>query len=280
MVELPEAHVMAKQLSELIVGRTIVEAEANRSPHGFAFYSRPPEMYGALLEGQVIASVNAGTGYTCGGNVEIVCGDRLLAVNAPIRYHADGVKLPSKHQLRLRLDDGASLTCTVQMYGGLLVVEKDSPELPSYMNLSKCPSPYDEGFDYDYFLGLDEGKGNLSAKAFLATEQRIPGLGNGVLQDILWNCFVHPRRRLDTLSDENMRALFESLKATMFAMREQGGRDTDKDVFGQPGRYVTKLSNKTKGQPCQRCGGPIVREAFLGGNIYFCPTCQPFEKRK
>lgn|GEM_PF-2077218 len=34
---------------------------------------------------------------------------------------------------------------------------------------------------------------NPCPKAFLATEQRIPGLGNGVLQDILWTARIHPK---------------------------------------------------------------------------------------
>ena len=36
MVELPEAYVLAKQLTETVTGRTIAEAVANHSPHGFA----------------------------------------------------------------------------------------------------------------------------------------------------------------------------------------------------------------------------------------------------
>jgi formamidopyrimidine-DNA glycosylase len=42
----------------------------------------------------------------------------------------------------------------------------------------------------------------LSLKAALATEQRIPGLGNGSLQDILWQAHLHPKRKTNTLSDE------------------------------------------------------------------------------
>jgi formamidopyrimidine-DNA glycosylase len=42
----------------------------------------------------------------------------------------------------------------------------------------------------------------LSAKAFLATEQRIPGLGNGVLQDILFTAGIHPKRKMAAISEE------------------------------------------------------------------------------
>jgi len=46
----------------------------------------------------------------------------------------------------------------------------------------------------DYFFSLMDGvKQTYSIKAFLATEQRFLGLGNGVLQDILFNAKVHPQ---------------------------------------------------------------------------------------
>jgi formamidopyrimidine-DNA glycosylase len=57
----------------------------------------------------------------------------------------------------------------------------------------KRPSPLSDAFDRSCFDRLvQESSGKLSAKAFLATEQRIPGLGSGVLQDILYPAALHP----------------------------------------------------------------------------------------
>lgn len=50
------------------------------------------------------------------------------------------------------------------------------------------PDPLSDDFSEEYFHRLyGEQDGKLSVKAFLATKQRIPGLGNGVLQDILFH---------------------------------------------------------------------------------------------
>jgi formamidopyrimidine-DNA glycosylase len=114
----------------------------------------------------------------------------------------------------------------------------------------------------------------LSAKAFLATEQRIPGLGNGVLHDILWTARIHPRRKLATLSDDKMGRMYDAVKSVLPAMAEQGGRDTERDLFGQPGGYKTILSKHTLGTPCPVCGSTIQKATYLGGSIYFCPACQ------
>ena len=112
-------------------------------------------------------------------------------------------------------------------------------------------------------------------KAFLATEQRIPGLGNGVLQDILFRAGVHPRRRMNTLSVSQVDTLFDAVKTTLAEMTRLGGRDTEKDLFGNPGRYRTLLSRNTVEKPCPVCGAPIEKAAYLGGTVYYCPACQP-----
>ncbi len=54
----------------------------------------------------------------------------------------------------------------------------------------------------------------------------------------------------------------------------RGGRDTETDLFGMKGGYASILSRNTVGTACPRCGGTIAREAYLGGNVYYCPGCQ------
>jgi formamidopyrimidine-DNA glycosylase len=80
---------------------------------------------------------------------------------------------------------------------------------------------------------------------------------------------------LETLTDKDMDVLFNSVKSTLNQMKDGGGRDTEKDLFGKSGGYRTVLSNKTLAYPCMVCGEGLKREAYLGGNIYFCTGCQP-----
>ena len=106
----------------------------------------------------------------------------------------------------------------------------------------------------------------------MATEQRIPGLGNGVLQDILFKSRIHPKRRLATLGDAELGRMYSSVKSTLRDMADRGGRDTEKDLLGKPGGYKTLLSKNTFAEPCPGCGGAIVKEAYLGGAVYYCPV--------
>jgi len=275
MIELPETYVLANQISKTLVGKTIQNAVANTHPHSFAWYSGDPAAYGAMLEGLTITDANPGTGYTCGGNTEILCGDFIMVINTPIKYHAPGEKLPKSHQLLLKFDDDSHMSCTVQMWGSMLCAPVAAINDMGHFSNSHLPDPLTNAFDEAYFDSLWKNvKPSLSAKAFLATEQRIPGLGNGVLQDILFNARIHPKTKLETMGDSDMQSMYCSVKTTLAAMKDGGGRDTERDLFNRTGGYKTILSKNTLNDPCPICGGGLTRQAYLGGNIYFCGVCQ------
>lgn len=279
MVELPETYVLADQINKTLKGKTIVNVTTNASPHAFAAFTGNPADYRDKLSGRKITGSNPGTGYTCGGNTEVLCEDMLLVITTPIKYHPANSKLPLKHQLLLEFDDSSHLSCTVQMWGGMYCFSIEKGEVPSSYKKHIKPMPLEDDFNEEYFNELlDSVKKNISVKAFLATEQRIPGLGNGVLQDILFNARIHPKTKLENLSKEQLLVLYKSVKSTLLEMKNGGGRDTEKNLYGMSGGYVTILSAKTVKHPCIKCGREIVREAYLGGNIYYCPVCQKYEK--
>ena len=272
MIELPEARVLAGQISATLSGRTITRVQAAQSPHGFAFYSVDPMEYPKLLEGLVVDGAEA-----FGGRVEIRCGGMVLGLHDGVnpKLLAADVSLPKKHQLLLGFDDGSHLVCTVQMYGGMGVHLASTDENFYTRVAHEKPDPLGTDFTEDYFRSLlDRAKPSLSAKAFIATEQRIPGLGNGVAQDILFTAGLHPKQKVMKLSEGALSRLYHSVVDTLRAMSEQGGRDTETDLFGQRGGYRCVLSKHTLPYPCPCCGGGIERFAYLGGHVYICPACQ------
>ena len=277
MLEMPESINIAKQLNQTIKGKVIIKVLANASPHKFAFYFGDPGKYHSLLSGKIVGEARAVAGFVENEAEDVRI---LFSDGVNIRYCAAGEPVPAKNQLHIEFEDNSSLVCTVQMYGGLWVYHEGENDNKYYLIAMEKPSPLSEEFDEGYFRQLLDGvKKNLSAKAFLATEQRIPGLGNGVLQDILFNAGINPRLPLEKLADDDISRLFKSVKQTLHKMTAVGGRDTEKDIFGRSGGYETVMSKKTLSQPCPVCGGAVARQAYLGGNVYFCPVCQPLERR-
>ncbi len=273
MIELPEAHVLAKQSNEILKGKNVKSGVAGLSPHKFAWFFGEPSEYDKRLKGKTV-----GTAAPRSGMLEIAVDGVLLVFSdgVVLKYHEAGTSLPKKHQLLVEFEDFSALSGSVQMYGGLLCFPEGEYDNPYYVTAGQKPSPLSDEFDDVYFKELadDSAVQKLSAKAFLATEQRFPGLGNGVLQDILYNAGIHPKRKMGTRTEDEIDLLFGSIKSTLREMTDRGGRDTEKDLFGKPGGYGTKMSKNTVGKLCSKCGQIIVKQAYMGGSVYFCEGCQ------
>jgi len=288
MIEIPESNTIAKQLSETIKGKKIVGVVTNNSPHKFAFFYGDPNEYSDILKGKVIGNTNA-----YGGQIEILANENssnnekdknkddtiiVLGEDTQIRYIEKNKDIPEKNQLLIRFDDYSSLVCSARMYAQLHVTLSDGYNNEYYDVAKEKPSPLSDEFDMKYFEDLlDEVRPTASVKAFLATKQRIPGLGNGTLQDILFNAKIHPKTKIKKLSKEDKERLFNSVKNTLADMIKGSGRNTEKTLFGDFGEYGLILSNKTFKDPCPLCGSKIVKESYLGGTIYFCPVCQKLD---
>lgn len=273
MIEIPEAIVLVKQLNDKIIGNRIRHVTAAGAPHKLAFYYEDPKAYAERLEGETITKASS-----VGGLVEIKAGKKVILFGdgVGLRYHESGASRPERHQLLIEFQDGSALSAAVQMYGGIWCFPEGEFKNPYYEVAKEKPSPLLEMFSQDYFNNLLSSPETmkLSLKAFLATEQRIPGLGNGVLQDILWTAGLHAKRKVKTLAPQERETLFSSLVSTLNQMAEKGGRDTEKDLLGRTGGYETVMNKNHLGDPCPVCGEIIRKEAYMGGSIYFCPGCQ------
>lgn len=272
MLELPESYTIANQIREHLTGKIISYIEVLQTPHKFAFFSGERDKYEEYLEGQTIT----GAAFH-GGMVQIDTEDCMIVLNdgAYPKYYEDKKKFPKKHQFAVYFDDETGIFVSIQMYGGIMVFPKGECTEGYYISSSTKPNPLTNGFTFDYFKSLyTTANKKMSAKAFLATQQRIPGLGNGVLQDILWDAGIDPRFPMQDAAEEDFQALYDSVNKIIKEMAEKGGRDTERDLFGQKGNYVTQLSKNSLNEPCTRCGYEIHKANYMGGTIYFCEHCQ------
>jgi len=275
MIELPESNTLAKQINENLVGKTITSAIAAQSPHKFAWYHGDPTNYPVRLTSRKILSAQA---YGMFVEISLTQSTLLFSDGVNLRWHCDASSLPQKHQLLLGFNDGSHLSASVAMYGGIQCWEKSEPFENTYYAIAcSKPSPLTDQFDEPYFQNVlaPVEVQKLPLKAALATEQRIPGLGNGCLQDILWKAKLHPKRKVNTLSSIELHTLFTVLKTILIEMTLSGGRSTEKDLFGTPGGYQVVMCSDNNGKPCPVCNSLIIKESYMGGSIYTCSQCQP-----
>ena len=64
----------------------------------------------------------------------------------------------------------------------------------------------------------------------------------------------------------------------------EGGTSFDAlyvNVNGESGYFDRSLhAYGREGEPCERCGTPVRRVAFMNRSSYFCPVCQPVPRRR
>jgi formamidopyrimidine-DNA glycosylase len=273
MIELPEAVHIADQLNDTVFGKHIAGITAVCTPHKLAWYYGEPSNYFDLLAGRTVGTANP---FDSMVEIKIENTNILFGEGVNVRFHDKGEPPPAKHQLLIEFDDHSALSFSIQMYGGIGAFPEGELDNIYYRVAKEKPSPLTPTFDKIYFYRIisvsDVQK--LSLKALLATEQRIPGLGNGILQDILFNAKMHPKKKVNFLSDEDKEVLFNSVKTTISTIASKGGRDTELDLLGKPGGYKTILCKNTVNKPCPICGTIIKKEAYMGGSIYYCEKCQ------
>jgi formamidopyrimidine-DNA glycosylase len=101
----------------------------------------------------------------------------------------------------------------------------------------------------------------------------IAGIGNAYADEILWEAQLHPKRRVVTLTDEEMSRFYHALVDVI----ARGVREVE---AGLPAELGTKIRRHMKvrgkkGKPCPRCGTPILKTRQGLDDMYLCPKCQP-----
>jgi len=116
-------------------------------------------------------------------------------------------------------------------------------------------------------------------KAVLLDQGLIGGLGNIYVDESLFRAGIHPERRANTLTPEEVRRLHRAIRVVLRAAID--GRGTSfssfEDAEGNRGGYGGRLLVYGRGDkgPCPRCGTPLVRTVVGGRGTSFCSRCQP-----
>jgi len=275
MFEIPEIVNFARQMNDTLKGKTIKTGHLGNSPHKFVWYNRTPQEFEQITRNKQVGEartlgrwllINIEPGYV------LVIGEW----GGHILFHQPESIMPAKYHLHLQFDDDSFLTATTQMWGAAELYEKGQELERQYIKDMKL-TPLDEGFTLSHFTDLIDAttkENKQSVKGLLTQDQTIPGLGNSIAQDILYLARLHPKHDLQSLTDAEVLALYQSILKTITTCIQKGGRNDEFDLFDQPGGYMRLMDKNAVGKPCLLCGSQIEKAQYLGGAIYFCPTCQ------
>ncbi|MFN8035291.1 MAG: DNA-formamidopyrimidine glycosylase family protein [Acidimicrobiia bacterium] len=100
-------------------------------------------------------------------------------------------------------------------------------------------------------------------KAVLLDQARVAGLGNLLVDEILWRAGIDPARPARSLDDTETAALARAVRETLRVLGRRGGSHTG-DLMEQ----------RVPGGVCPRDGAPLTRRTVGGRTTYSCPVHQ------
>lgn len=115
-------------------------------------------------------------------------------------------------------------------------------------------------------------------KRVLLDQTVVSGVGNIYADEALWAARLHPETPSADLSARAVTRLLAEVRTVLEKALAEGGTSFDAqyvNVNGQAGYFAHSLNAYGRtGQPCPRCGRPIVRASFMNRSSHFCPHCQ------
>jgi formamidopyrimidine-DNA glycosylase len=273
-MELPELTVLGRQMAKEIVGEKISKVEV-ANPKCLNMASNK---FNKTVIGKTIKSVESK-----GKWLFIKLGsDHVLLFNpgmgADIIYFKPNDKLPEKYQIKLVLEDQTGFTIRVWWFCYLHLMQAN--KLGEHKLVGKLGiDPLDKDFTLNRFKLLLAKKGG-NIKTFLLDQKNIAGIGNVYVQDMLFKAKIHPKRKISSLTNREIEALYKSMKSGLNNSIRLGGLAYEKDFYGNKGRYGAdqfKIAYKP-GKPCPVCRTTIQKIKTGSTSSFICPSCQPLDR--
>ncbi len=281
MFEIPEIICLQKQMKNKLVGKQIHDVSLTRSEklERWGFVTQTQVEFQDWLKGCRITGIDR-TPY-----IVLIKMDKgpLLALgelDGTLIFHEDTSTLPKKYILKVDFSDNIFLTVSVRLWRLIKVITPELARDDSWQHEKGGVEPLSPDFTLDYFtafINRDETTQRLNVKKFITSRICVTGLGNGHLQEILFRAGLHPKRKLKSLADTEKMRFFQTIGEVTRESIKNGGRTTEKDFFGKPGHFYSRLNKETVGTPCPTCGAAVDKIQFEGGACYLCPSCQPKE---
>jgi len=280
--ELPEVEVVRAGLERHVVGATITSVEVLH-PRPVRRYDAGAAAFAEALAGHRIVGARRRGKYLWLPLDDLDTGDALtahLGMSGQLLVQPPGA--PAERHLRVRLSldgaaEGRELRFVDQrMFGGLSISLGGAVVPPEISHIAR--DPIDPEFDDDVFVARVRRSAS-GIKRLLLTQTLISGVGNIYADEALWRAQLHGERPGLKLTAKQVRELLGHVRDVMNEALAQGGTSFDAlyvNVNGESGYFDRSLhAYGREGEPCDRCGTPMRRAAFMNRSSYFCPACQP-----
>jgi formamidopyrimidine-DNA glycosylase len=295
--ELPEVEVVRAGLERHVLGATITRVDVLH-PRPVRRDLRGPAGFAEALTGRRIESARRRGKYLW---LPLDNGDALLGhLGMSGQLLVQPPDAPDERHLRIRLvlegaaegrpfdmarpsptQDRELRFVDQRMFGGLSVSAGGADLPPEIAHIAR--DPLDPAFDDAEFVRRVRRRMS-GVKRQLLDQNLVSGVGNIYADEALWRAQLHGERTGDRLTAGQVHDLLGHARTVMTDALGQGGTSFDAlyvNVNGESGYFDRSLhAYGREGEPCDRCGAPIRRVAFMNRSSYFCPVCQPVPRRR
>jgi formamidopyrimidine-DNA glycosylase len=279
--ELPEVEVVRRGLERGVVGRRVRAVEVHH-PRAVRRHLQGADDFGRRLAGRRITDACRRGKYLW----LVLDGEEALTGHLGMSGQLLVVPAskPVEAHLRVRFtftDRGRELRFVDQRtFGGVFVdalVEVDGSVVPaSVRHIAR--DPLDPRFDAEDVVRRIRAR-DTGIKRALLDQTLVSGIGNIYADEALWRARLHGGRATASLTRPQLRALLSHARDVLLESLGEGGTSFDAlyvSTEGVSGLFERRLhAYGREGLPCDRCGTPIRREAWMNRSSYSCPRCQP-----
>lgn len=293
MPELPEVETVMRGLQPVLEGRQISAVLLRREGLRFPF----PTDFAARLNGRRITHLSRRAKYILANldsgeilliHLGMTGRFTVLAGGAPKNLGefyfetpaAEAGEGPHDHVV-LTLETGTRVVYTDPRRFGIMDLFPES-EAVSHKLLGEIGvEPLGNEFSAAYLAEHFRGK-SAPLKAALLDQRIIAGLGNIYVCEALHRAGLSPRRKAGTLlrkkgHDPRLEDLVRHIREILSEAIAAGGSTLQDFAHtdGASGAFQQRfLVYDREGQPCTRCGAPIIRLVQAGRSTFYCRNCQ------
>lgn len=269
MPELPEVETVVRALRQPLIGQTFTEVR-NYWPRQIVTPTLPELQ--KRIHGKQVLAINRRAKYlvfTLSDGETLIVHLKMsghLAVvpkDAPIHKHTHTIfGLASGEELRFR---------DMRKFGRVYLVE-DPEEVLGDLG----PEPLEISFTPELLMARLNGR-TRAIKPLLLDQGFIAGVGNIYADEALYYAGIHPERKADSLSKEEIVDLHHAIQKVLQLGIEREGASLS--IYVKPDGTKGDMQNavavfRRTGKPCYHCQTPIERIKLGGRSTHFCPHCQ------
>ena len=182
---------------------------------------------------------------------------------------ADHAPRKSDH-LVLAQNDRRLVFTDPRMFGRVLFHE--GPDAPAWWT-AIAPAVTSPAFTVGALTAFLVRRARTPVKSVLLMQERFPGIGNWMADEILWRAAIHPRRPAGGLTPAEIKILHREIRhVASHAMRIIGNADTP-ELPDPPPTWLFQ-HRWTDGGLCPKTGAPLLREDIGGRTTCWSPDRQ------